>query len=253
MKRFILSTLFLSFGLFLSLQLSAQCSNINNKNGVRADNHVFGPNSFGQSIVADVECLGGNEFREFSFWSQGNSPTRFDLRIYQGQTVSGTPMYTQKAISNPPTNFGGKLTVKLEGGTGSLRFRNGETYTFKISMTGGNLIAHVSGDATPGQAYLKTGFDSGKDLRYEIKARSDISIVAAEYGIPGGTVRNVKPVLQAMANDGIQSFEVRNQQLLYDHGLTDPAPGRQKTLKVTYRKAGRSYSKTFQEKDTFSF
>ncbi len=150
---------------------TGQCSNISNRNRVRADNHIFSGQSFGQSIVADAACYGGNTFSEFSFWSQGNSPTRFDLRIYEGQTVTGTPRYTQTDISLPPANMGGKLTIELKHGTGDLSFVDGDTYTFLLSGKGGNLIAHVSEDATPGQVYLKIGFDSGKDLLFEVKAK----------------------------------------------------------------------------------
>ncbi len=169
MNHLFKSILSLIICLFAYSQGSAQCSNINNRNSVKADNHIFSGQSFGQSIYIDTTCYKGNKFTQFSFWANGNSTTTFDLKIYAGQTTSGTPRYTQTKISLPAANRGGKLTVDLVGGTGDLSFVNGQTYTFVLTGRGGNLIAHVSDDATPGQAYLKTGFDSTKDLRYEVE------------------------------------------------------------------------------------
>ncbi|MEN1786432.1 MAG: hypothetical protein AAGF77_15050, partial [Bacteroidota bacterium] len=146
----------------------AQCSNTNNSSHVRADNHIFSGQSFGQSIVANASCFDGNVFTEFSFSAQGSSPTKFDLKIYEGQSASGTPRYTQTNISFPPPNRGTKLSVELIGGTGDRTFVSGKTYTFILTGRGGNLIAHVSNNATPGQAYLKTGFDREKDLLFEV-------------------------------------------------------------------------------------
>ena len=155
--------------LFIYAQVSAQCGNINNRDKVRADNHIFSGQSFGQSIVIDSACYGGNKFTQFSFSAQGSSSTKFDLKIYAGQTSSGTPRYTQTNISLPAANRGAKLTIDLADGTGDLSFVNGQTYTFILTGREGNLIAHVSNQATSGQAYLKTGFDSTKDLLYEVE------------------------------------------------------------------------------------
>lgn len=168
MNQFVKTILALTICLFSYAQVSAQCSNIDNRNRVRADNHIFSGMSFGQSIVIDTNCYPGSQFSQFSFWAQGNSPFKFDLKIYAGQKATGTPRYTQTDISFPPTNFGGKLTVDLKGGIGDLSFEPGQTYTFIMTGKGGNLIAHVSNNATPGQVYMKTGFDSSKDLLFEV-------------------------------------------------------------------------------------
>ena len=50
--------------LLSGLQLSAQCSNIANKNRVQANNHFFSGDSFGQSIVADAACYSGNHWNQ---------------------------------------------------------------------------------------------------------------------------------------------------------------------------------------------
>ena len=80
-----------------------------------------------------------------------------------------------------------------------------------------------------------------------------IEIVSAEYGIPGGTTRDVKTIIQNMVNEGATSIEIINQQIIYDHGLADPAPGRQKTLTITYTKGGETITKEVRERNTLEF
>lgn len=161
--------------LLASFAVSAQCSNINAKSTKdRFNTHVFNQQSFGQSIAGS--CFTGNQITKISFWSQGNSPTRMNLKIFEGngQTVSGNPIYTQDNINTPPTNFGGKLTVTLSN---PVAVQSSKTYTFLFIMTGGNQIVHISDNTySGGQFYLNkdgsAGFKSQYDMRFEVETTS---------------------------------------------------------------------------------
>ncbi|MBX2871283.1 MAG: hypothetical protein KTR30_04265 [Saprospiraceae bacterium] len=176
MKSPIQSFFFVALMLVSCIQLSAQCSNINGPSAQGAPNtHVFGNDTFGQSIQGS--CFSGNQITKFSFWSQGNSPTKVHLKIYEGnsQTVSGTVVHEQNDIPLPPANFGGKLTIDLDE---PVFVNASKTYTFVVTIRssgGGNLIAHVSSDKySGGSLYLKKGgsggFNAAYDLRFEVES-----------------------------------------------------------------------------------
>ncbi|NRB51379.1 MAG: hypothetical protein HRU41_27155 [Saprospiraceae bacterium] len=178
MKNPIQSFLFIALMLCSSIQLSAQCSYINGPSAQGAPNtQVFGNDSFGQSIKGS--CFSGNQITKFSFWSQGNSPTKLHLKIYEGnsQTVSGTPIHTQNDIPLPPANFGAKLTITLDK---PVFVQSSKTYTFVLTIRnggGGNLIAHVSNNKySGGSLYLKKGgsggFNAAYDLRFEVETKN---------------------------------------------------------------------------------
>lgn len=178
MKSPIQSILFVALMLVSSIQLSAQCSNINGPSAQGAPNtQVFGNESFGQSIQGS--CFSGNQLTKFSFWSQGNSPTRLSLKIYEGssQTVSGQAIYEDGDVELPPANFGGKLTIDIDE---PVFVNPSKTYTFVLTIRssgGGNLIAHVSSNKySGGSLYLKKGgsggFNSAYDLRFEVESKN---------------------------------------------------------------------------------
>lgn len=186
--------------LFLtSAQLSAQCSNINaasTKDRPNPNTHMFNQQSFGQSIAGS--CFSGNQITKISFWSQGNSPTKMNLKIYEanGQTVSGNPIYTHpQEISSPPTNHGGKLSVTLAQ---PVAVQSGKTYTFVFTMTGGNQIVHISDNTySGGQFYQKKdgvdGFLSKYDMRFEVEASTGNSpkITVYEHGGYSGSKKEL--------------------------------------------------------------
>lgn len=270
MKVFWNVSLFATFCLLMCSQAWAQnaCSNMANKqrNNTKS-NHVFGKDFFGQSIQADHACLEGNTFSTFSFWSQGNSPTKFTLNIYEGEIDPSRPLpaprYTQPNIQNKPTNRGGKIKVDLDARYGDLSAVQGTYYTFLITMAssgGGNLIAHSSPNvaAIAGKAYLKNAAYANTDLIFEVAAKgSDIEIVDANYGagrkqlITHAKAHMVNQI-RSVANNGGISFEVLNSFLLRNQ-YDDPARGQEKTLTVTYKKGGREYTKSVIEKNTFTF
>lgn len=198
MKTQFKTILISTFCLFLGTQVYAQssCSNIANRaRNNTGQNHVFGNQPFGQTILADPACLGGNTFSTFSFSSQGNSPTKFDIAIYEGEVIptitagslSPAPRYLQTNIRNKPTNRGGNLIVDLKeaksGASISATYSDrsleaNKYYTFVVIIArsgGGNLIAHTSPDATPGKAFFKGTAYPGSDLVFEVKAEQEAS------------------------------------------------------------------------------
>jgi len=172
MKPLFRSILLVAVFLFTGLEVSAQCSNIDSPSAKNMPNtQVFASMSFGQSISGS--CFTGSQIGGFSFWSQGNSRTKMDLKIYEGssQTDSGTPLYTETGIELPPANFGGKLTVNFKS---PVAVKSNKVYTFIFTGAGGNLIAHISDDKySGGQFYLNKdgsgGFNANYDLRFEIE------------------------------------------------------------------------------------
>ncbi len=216
MRNPIQSFLFVALMLCSSIQLSAQCSNINGPSAQGAPNtQVFGNDSFGQSIQGS--CFSGNQITKFSFWSQGNSPTKMSLKIYEGssQTVSGTPIHTQNDISLPPANFGGKLTIDLAS---PVAVQSSKTYTFVLTINssgGGNLIAHVSDNKySGGSLYLKKGgsggFNSAYDLRFEVESEN-----AQEAGCGG--------IELSIVSSSGNEFQVKVDASNYNHQVTNPA------------------------------
>ena len=185
LRSFIICTVFC---FSMNFQLSAQCSNINSPSTRGPNTQVFGKMSFGQSI--DGACFSGNQITKFSFWSQGNSPTKLHLNIYEGnsQTASGTAIYTENDISLPPANFGNKLTINLKN---PVAVQSNKVYTFVLTIRnggGGNLIAHISEDKyAGGQFFLdkndgKGGFNAQYDLRFEVETGDAPKLVCSGIG-----------------------------------------------------------------------
>jgi len=172
MKFLLQFVLTVAFCALASVQLSAQCSNINSKSVKGPGTHIFGTHSVGQSVWG--ACFSGNKITKFSFWSQGNSPTKLSFQIFEGKRVSGTPIH-QQDVSLPPANMGGKLTIELDE---PVFVQSNKIYTFLLTLNasgGGNLIAHVSDNRyAGGELYIdkkdgSAGFKLGYDMRFEIE------------------------------------------------------------------------------------
>ncbi|MEO0899423.1 MAG: hypothetical protein AAFY71_23630 [Bacteroidota bacterium] len=145
-----------------------QCKNPRPR-GNKYVGQFYSKDVFGQSIVADSRCLEGNTFSQFKFWAQGNSRTKWELRIFDKETINfDNPRYTQKNISFDPPNFGKWMTIDLEGGEGDLSFVSGNTYTFLLTCTGGNTLPHATDNVTLGSAFYEGGFDQNIDFRFEV-------------------------------------------------------------------------------------
>lgn len=116
------------FILFSSLSwntLYSQCEFIEDYNGIIA---TIGPNSIvGQSF--EMTCLdGSNAFESITINHQAPTNVTGTLRIFEGETFTGTPMYEQ-SISIAAQGGNVYETIELTGGTGSLMYEDGQMYT----------------------------------------------------------------------------------------------------------------------------
>ncbi len=173
----------LVFSLVTISQVSAQCENnsLSSKERGKVIGHFFSGDSFGQSFIADASCSsdGNNAFTEFTFWGSGNSPVRYKLEIFEGESVSASKrIYVDDELSSKPANFGTEITLKLSE---AVPFQAGSPYTFKLTVTGGNLmVGRASNVVSGGKAYANpvsttsknsaafTGFSSAYDLPFRL-------------------------------------------------------------------------------------
>jgi len=137
---------------------------------------IFSGDKIGQSITADASCYSGNAFSKFSFWSNTNSPTSWTVEIFNGETASGSPIYSETNVVVVQSNLGGYSHVNLGTGqniTGSPVYVDGQVYTFIFTCTGGTIIAHKTGDTyAGGKAYDGSSFQAGEDLKFQIEANT---------------------------------------------------------------------------------
>lgn len=78
------------------LNVQENCNNIDNRQSSNtSNNYITGGQPFGQTFKADASCLKGNAFSEISIRGNGNSSSRWDFSIYEGElipTASYTPI-----------------------------------------------------------------------------------------------------------------------------------------------------------------
>ena len=240
MKCFFQTILIVAFSLLTGLQVSAQsnCSNINNTKGINTGkNHVFGPKAFGQSVVADASCMGGNAFTSFSYWAQGNSKTGVDFMIFRGKTTSGTPLVKVSKDLNAP-NFSGKQTITFD----PVSFTDGQTYTFICKLRWGNTIAHTTANAVSGEAYLQGDFLGNADLRFEVGA---VNIAAEKNTLTAG--QTLKAGARLMSANG--AYILRMQEKDGNLCIYNYANGKQGRFVWGSMKYGFSNAKLIMQTD----
>ncbi|MEL6848484.1 MAG: hypothetical protein AAFP92_08200, partial [Bacteroidota bacterium] len=159
-----------SLCLFLSTHSYSQCKNPNRPQSLQAGNITNGK-SFGQSIVADANCLDGGKFGLFSFTAQGNSNSSFTMQIYNVVNGSKTNVIHQQNVSFGPTYRGLRLYVEIEA---DVPFVDGQEYLFLFTCTGGQMMPQTTADGTaPGKAYYNDAFQSGTDLAYIVRGKTE--------------------------------------------------------------------------------
>lgn len=122
--KFKLFTFFI-FSIMSLTTLSSQCEYFLDYYGIIA---TIAPNStVGQSF--EMNCANGdNAFKSITINHQAHFNVHGTLRIYQGETFTGTPQYEQDIyIESQGANV--HELILLEGGSGSLMFEEGEMYT----------------------------------------------------------------------------------------------------------------------------
>lgn len=129
-------------------------------------------NLWGQTYIPTVACEGTNDqFESITLERAGNGTATYNLEIYDGATVSGTPKYTVSGLTT--SQSGGNPTWDLSGGTGDRSFVIGQTYTFLFTAVGGSGVSiRTSGDVTSGQAIENGSFLPSTDLRFAVNSSS---------------------------------------------------------------------------------
>lgn len=143
---------FFVFIIFSSLSWNAvysQCEFFEDYYGIIAT--IAAGSTVGQSF--EMNCANGdNAFKSFTINHQAPHYVNGTLRIFAGETYTGTPQYEQNiSIANQGGNV--HETIVLGGGTGSLMFVEGEMYTVTFVFSNhfrwnGRNNSHVS----PGRA-----------------------------------------------------------------------------------------------------
>lgn len=141
------SLLFLIAFAFLPLNSHAQCTFGNDVGSFDPQNNF----DWAQSFTA--ECDGFLEYVEFITGSGGTQQAR-TLEIFEGATVSGTPIYTQEF---PAMNFGAageSLRINLAE---EFPISNGDIFTFQIPGVTVNLLVSTNNPYPGGFAFENGG------------------------------------------------------------------------------------------------
>lgn len=141
------SLLFLIAFAFLPLNSNAQCTFGNDVGSFDPQNNF----DWAQSFTA--ECDGFLEYVEFITGSGGTQQAR-TLEIFEGATVSGTPIYTQDF---PAMNFGAageSLRINLAE---EFPISDGDIFTFQIPGVTVNLLVSINNPYPGGFAFENGG------------------------------------------------------------------------------------------------
>ena len=130
----------------------------------------------GQSFTM-ANCGNGN-FTSIAILQTSNN-SNVTLRIYDGAGFGGSVLYTQTGITfsvTAPTNN----VITLSGGTGSLAFTSGQTYTFQLEVGGGAFqLSKSNTDVySGGDRYDSGGSAQSDDLFFIVN--TDASVLPVE-------------------------------------------------------------------------
>jgi hypothetical protein len=150
----------------MTAQSSAQCAHTaTNIAGIPATQGAGV--GFGQSFLAD--CI-NDEFTDITFSLKNFNNAVWTVELFDGQSDDPADLlYSQSGVvptmgaANPNSNGGVFYTATLGGGTGSLAYTQGQTYTFICTLeSGSHAVEFGFGDqyAQGAQYYSNTSFTS---------------------------------------------------------------------------------------------
>jgi len=116
--------------LYVCLILMAPCLAWSQCMGTNAVGSGMSTNNTNVAQSFVINCLGDGTFSSITVLNQGNA-TEVTLTIREGNNPNGTVRYTQTGVQLnvlAPTNN----IITLQGGTGTLNFQAGSTYTFRL-------------------------------------------------------------------------------------------------------------------------
>lgn len=149
--------------LFLQIDTHAQCIN------QQFTTATLTENDFGQSFT--IPSAGCTELVSLVIQRRDGPSNNLNaltatFELFAGETISGTPLYTQTAIAI--SAGAGNKTINLSGGTGSLSVTPNVQYTWYLTLSDGadwRLGQGSSGDTyAGGRAYVLSSFRSDYDL-----------------------------------------------------------------------------------------
>lgn len=148
----------------------AQCSTIYNQNGTNVDTGSTGF-LYGQGFIA--ECDGSLEYVQFISNSTG-TVSAGTLNIYNGNTVAGTPLYTQTYPSITINNVGEPIRVNIDN---PLTLTQNSQYTFELTVDNSvNVLADLSNGYSGGTVFQDGTEVASADLIFEVSISSTLSV-----------------------------------------------------------------------------
>ncbi|MEN3322683.1 T9SS type A sorting domain-containing protein [Mariniflexile soesokkakense] len=136
----------------LSPYLSAQCTITHSQNATDVGSSGF---LWGQGFSA--ECDGNLEYVQLIASSTG-TVSAGTLNIYTGNTVNGTPLYTQSHPSITINNINDPIRIDI---TGTLALTKNSQYTFEFTLDNVNPFADF-GNGYPSGSAFQSGFEEAQ-------------------------------------------------------------------------------------------
>ena len=152
----------------LSQNSLAQCSTNYNQNGTVVNTSE--PFLWGQGFIA--ECDGLLEYVQIISNSTG-TVSAGTLNMYNGNTVTGTPIYTQTYPSIIINQAGDPIRVNV---TGSLSLVQGNQYTFEFTVDNVNVLADFANGYSDGTAFQDGSEVASADFIFEVSISSTLSV-----------------------------------------------------------------------------
>ncbi|WP_157757659.1 T9SS type A sorting domain-containing protein [Pseudalgibacter alginicilyticus] len=192
------TTLILAFT-FLLQNLTAQCV-INNNPQFAVPWESTANWSIGQGFTA--ECSGALEYVQFLAATTGTISAG-TLKIFNGNTVSGTPIYTQAYSEITISQVNDPIRINISS---DVNVTQGSQYTFEFTIdTGMSIVADFVNEYSGGNA-----FRDGVDLSIT-DAKFSVSISDNALGLDVFNVSNSIKVLPNPASEYIKVSGLKNK------------------------------------------
>ncbi|SFN48547.1 Por secretion system C-terminal sorting domain-containing protein [Bizionia echini] len=191
------TTLILAFT-FLLQNLTAQCV-VSNNPQFAAPWESTANWSIGQGFTA--ECSGALEYVQFLAASTGTISAG-TLKVYSGNTVSGTPIYTQAYPEITISQVNDPIRINV---TGNVNVSQSNQYTFEFTIdTGMSIVADFVNEYTGGNLFRDGVGLSITDAKFSVSISDDT------LGVDAFNVSNNIKVLPNPASEYIKVSGLKN-------------------------------------------
>lgn len=160
------TTLILAFT-FLSQNLTAQCVISNNPQFAFPWESTANW-SIGQGFTA--ECSGALEYVQLLAGTTGTISAG-TLKVYNGNSVSGTPIYTQAYPQITISQVNDPIRINV---TGNVNITQGNQYTFEFTIdTGMSIVADFTNEYSGGNTFRDGASLSSTDAKFSVSISDD--------------------------------------------------------------------------------